>query len=172
MKIPWTERAFDFSFPVELARELIVRLEGAPARARWYVSGRDQTALVSRTGDTWSIQENIAHLADTDRDLFLPRLSQFEEGLDRLVPADMTNKATWGADHNMLTIGEVLDRFAAMRTQVIERLDAADDEFFARTARHPRLDQPMRVVDLLYFKAEHDDYHFARVRELLRDCPD
>jgi hypothetical protein len=26
----------------------------------------------------------------------------------------------------------------------------------------------MRVVDMMLFQAEHDDYHFARIRELIR----
>jgi hypothetical protein len=34
---------------------------------------------------------------------------------------------------------------------------------------HPRLNQPMRVVDLLFFVAEHDDYHLARISELIRE---
>ena len=168
MKVPWTDRTFDFSFPVGLARELISRLEGAPVRAAWYASSLDRSALTRRVGDTWSIQENIAHLADTDRDLFIPRLDQFEAGLDALIPADMSNKATWNANHNDSSMEEVLEGFRTIRTAIIERLDTFDEAFLARTAKHPRLNAPMRVVDLLLFKAEHDDYHLARVRELMR----
>jgi hypothetical protein len=32
---------------------------------------------------------------------------------------------------------------------------------------HPRLKQPMRLVDHLYFVAEHDDYHLARIWEMI-----
>jgi hypothetical protein len=32
---------------------------------------------------------------------------------------------------------------------------------------HPRLKQPMRLVDHLFFVAEHDDHHLALIRELL-----
>ena len=34
-------------------------------------------------------------------------------------------------------------------------------------AWHPRLDRPMRVIDLAIFAAEHDDHHLARITELL-----
>jgi hypothetical protein len=27
---------------------------------------------------------------------------------------------------------------------------------------------PMRAVDMLFFQAEHDDYHLARITELIR----
>jgi hypothetical protein len=33
---------------------------------------------------------------------------------------------------------------------------------------HPRLQQPLRIVDIAYFDAEHDDYHLGRIGELLR----
>jgi hypothetical protein len=39
---------------------------------------------------------------------------------------------------------------------------------FRRTAMHPRLKRAMRVVDMMLFHAEHDDYHFARIRTLVR----
>jgi hypothetical protein len=37
---------------------------------------------------------------------------------------------------------------------------------------HPRLQQPMRLIDALYFVAEHDDHHIARISGLLRVRPD
>jgi hypothetical protein len=45
---------------------------------------------------------------------------------------------------------------------ILERLD---DEL-ERCVVHPRLGTPMRLVDLAYFIAEHDDHHLARLREL------
>jgi hypothetical protein len=41
------------------------------------------------------------------------------------------------------------------------------DEQIVRTAVHPRLQMPMRLVDWAYFVAEHDDHHLARIRELI-----
>jgi hypothetical protein len=42
-----------------------------------------------------------------------------------------------------------------------------DPALFAHTMLHPRLKQPMRLVDHLYFAAEHDDHHLARIWELI-----
>jgi hypothetical protein len=50
----------------------------------------------------------------------------------------------------------------------LERLGALAPEAFARTAYHPRLDQPVRLVDMLFFQAEHDDHHLARISDLER----
>src|ERR1700719_2635884 len=44
------------------------------------------------------------------------------------------------------------------------KLDASP---FVRTISHPRLKTPMRLVDHLYFVAEHDDHHLSRIWELV-----
>ena len=53
---------------------------------------------------------------------------------------------------------EVLGQRAAFHT----------DFTFDRSMLHPRLQQPMRLVDHLCFVAEHDDHHLARIWELLQ----
>ena len=47
-------------------------------------------------------------------------------------------------------------------------LEGADASALERTARHPRLGTPMRLIDIAFFTAEHDDHHLARITELLR----
>ncbi|MBC8367786.1 hypothetical protein H8E52_10280 [bacterium] len=41
-------------------------------------------------------------------------------------------------------------------------------ERFRQTALHPRLKTPMRACDMLYFMAEHDDHHLARISEIIK----
>jgi hypothetical protein len=48
----------------------------------------------------------------------------------------------------------------------VRRLEALTDEEVAATALHPRLRQQMRVIDMAYFVAEHDDHHLATINEL------
>jgi hypothetical protein len=43
-----------------------------------------------------------------------------------------------------------------------------DPAAFSRTALHPRLGTPMRLLDHVLFIAEHDDHHLARISWLLR----
>ena len=50
----------------------------------------------------------------------------------------------------------------------VARLDSLEAEVFGRIALHPRLNVQMRLVDMLFFQAEHDDYHLTRISELLR----
>src|SRR6185436_13128288 len=87
-RIPWMQRTFRFDFPWELFPEEIERVRGTPARAAALVAGVPQAVLAQRVGDRWSIQENIAHLADLDEELFLHRIGEFEAGAATLMAAD------------------------------------------------------------------------------------
>ena len=166
-RIPWTERRFTFDFPVGVFPELIERLRGTPARMEESVRGLPTDVLTARDGATWSIQENVGHLADLES-LFTDRLDDYDAGAAVLRPADMTNRRTHGADHNARTIEQVTADLRRKREGLVARLDPRPPEDFAAAARHPRLDRPMRLVDMLFFHAEHDDYHLARIRQLIR----
>ena len=72
------------------------------------------------------------------------------------------------ANHNARETGEVLAGFRSLREQLVTRVESLDAAYLARSAMHPRLHVPMRVVDMMLFHAEHDDHHLARIREVIR----
>ena len=123
--------------------------------------------MTRRDGDKWSIQEQAGHLLDIG-ELEMKRLDEFEAGRDTLSAADMTNHLTHEADHNANSIENILRDFRKERMAFVARLDSYDEEFVSRTALHPRLKTPIRVIDLAFFIAEHDDHHLARISELKR----
>lgn len=166
-RIAWIERTFRFDFPSGLYPEIIERLRGTPARIEDLVRGLPPEILTRRDDRGWSIQENIGHLLDLEP-LFMGRLDDYDAGVETLRAADMTNRKTHEADHNDEPIESVLGGFREERTKIITRLEAMPPEDCGRTTRHPRLQQPMRLVDMMYFQAEHDDYHLARMSELRR----
>jgi len=159
--IRWVERRFDFDFPVELADVLVERLRGMPARIVRRLDGLPADVLTAHPEGAWSIKMHAAHLADLDV-LFLTRLDDFDAGR-ALTPADMTNRATEEANHDAATVEDIVARVRNHRSRVVARIEGLDEAAFARVSRHPRLDTPMRFVDLLYFKAEHDDHHLAGI---------
>lgn len=166
-RIKWTDRKFEFNFPAELYPELIERLRGTPARAEDRTRNLPASILTRRDGEQWSIQENIGHLLDLE-ELFGGRLDDFDRGLPTLRAADMSNQKTHRARHNDLPAGKILEAFRHQREKMLGRLESSPPDYFARIAHHPRLNKPMRVADMLYFNAEHDDYHLARISELIR----
>lgn len=80
----------------------------------------------------------------------------------------MSNRRTYEADHNQVLMASILADFRQQRTELVSRLDRLPAESFAVVAHHPRLNVPMRLVDMMFFQAEHDDYHLARISELMR----
>src|SRR4051812_38607108 len=153
--LPWTQRTFDFTSPVEVFPEMIERLRGTPARLEDRVKTIAPEFLIRRDGDRWSIQENAGHLLDLET-LVAGRLDEYLAGKPSLHAADMSNRKTHEADHNQRTIESILADFRGDRLALVDRLDNLPAETFGRVAQHPRLNKPMRLVDMVYFQAEHD----------------
>ena len=84
-------------------------------------------------------------------------------------PADLENRKTHEADHNQRSLDQLLSEFRAARMATVVKVESHLGDLAKRSALHPRLQQPMTVVDLLYFVAEHDDHHLARISEILRE---
>ena len=165
--LKWTDRSFQFTFPVEVYPEMIERLRGTPARLEDRLKPLAQDVLTRRDGDRWSIQESAGHLVDLES-LFRQRLDEYLAGAKELLAADMSNRKTYEAEHNQTAIATILGDFRDQRTELVNRLDNLDWDTFSLAAHHPRLKVQMRLVDMLFFQAEHDDFHLARISELIR----
>ncbi len=170
-RIPWTDRTWTFDFPAELWPEVVERFASAPARAADKTRALSDAALSWRRAEgTWSIKENIGHLLDLEV-LLDKRLDEFLAGKDTLTAADMENAATNQATHNERDIRDLLASLRSERGRLIVRLECLQPKDFARTAMHPRLQIPMRLVDAVVFACDHDDYHLATIADLIRECP-
>jgi len=162
----WFERKFEFSFPVELHPNLCARLRGTPARLEEMVRAYPQDRLVRKPGGKWSAQEQAGHLLDLEP-LWMARVDDYLAGAVELTVADLSNRKTDEAGHNRRPIEEILAAFRKARLQLVDRVEGLEAALLARSIPHPRLKQPMRLVDHLYFVAEHDDHHLSRIWELL-----
>jgi uncharacterized damage-inducible protein DinB len=166
-RIAWFDRTFNFDFPADTYPELMERLRGTPARLDERVRPLPRTILTVRDGVKWSIQEQAGHLMDLEV-LWMGRVDDFVRGAEMLRAADLTNQRTHDANHNQQDIEALLAGFRVERLALIKRLESFAPADFANTALHPRLNQPMRVCDCMSFIAEHDDYHLARITELVQ----
>lgn len=164
-RIKWTERRFDFTFPTGIYPEMIERLRGTPARLEEHIRTLPPAVLSRRDGERWSIQENAGHLLDLES-LVMRRLDEYVSGAGELHAADMSNRKTYDASHNDVPVDSILTSFRGERGELVSRLDGLESEIFGRSAFHPRLKVQMRLVDMIFFQAEHDDYHLARIHEL------
>ena len=165
--IDWLERHFNFDFPVELYPEMIERLRGTPARLEARLTPLPAERRTRRNGADWSIQEQAGHLWVLEA-LVQARLDNYAAGAGTLHAANPTNRQTWEGRFNERPLDEILAGFRRERDWTVERLEVLSPYAFERAAHHPRLRVMMRLVDMLYFQAEHDDYHLARISDLLR----
>jgi len=162
----WFERKFEFSFPVELMPNLLTRLRGAPARLEETLRGRSREVLTARPEAKWTAQEHAGHLLDLEP-LWLARVGDYVAACDELTAADLRNRKTEEANHNARPLEQILSEFRVAREGLLKSVSELDAALFVRAIPHPRLKIPMRLVDHLYFVAEHDDHHLARIWELV-----
>jgi uncharacterized damage-inducible protein DinB len=161
----WFDRKFELGLGPDAAPELLERLRSTPERLANAVRGLPPEILTRQHEGKWSIQENAGHLFDLES-LWDQRLDDYDVGTADLRPADLENRKTHAAAHNERAISDILADFGVVRGKIVDRLAGMTPSELARTALHPRLQQPMSVVDLCLFVAEHDDHHLRTIDEL------
>ena len=161
----WFQRQFPPITDNGLLPGILERLAGTPARLR--AMAADATPRTPASG--WSAAKELGHLSDLEP-LWLARVHDILQGRSELTVADLTNRATSESDHGRYPLPVLVDQFEPRRRELVAALRGASKADLERSARHPRLGTPMRLVDLAYFVAEHDDHHMARLRTLLEDA--
>lgn len=165
---PWFERKFDFNFPVGLFPIIIERLGGTLPRVATMTKHKSEDLLTRKPNGEWSVKEQVGHLYDLE-ELWFARAEDFLAGKETLKAADLRNTKTYEADHNQKEFGNLIELFSSARNRLIDKVKDSDEAMASLTALHPRLQTPMRLIDHLFFIAEHDDHHLAKIRELLRE---
>jgi uncharacterized damage-inducible protein DinB len=153
--------------PIEFAPNVWTRLAGAPDRlaALAVRADGDSPVLTAFPAPGWSIAEQFGHLGDLEP-LWLGRLDDFDAG-ESMRAADLTNRATTAAGHGTHSLHELARRFAARRAELLRRTSTLLPSDWERSAVHPRLRIPMRLIDFMLFVAEHDDHHLAEIAWLM-----
>lgn len=163
----WFERTFNSIEDNGLLPGIIERLEGTPARLYYKTGKLNNNNMPSVPGTSWSIKKEIGHLINLEP-LWLERMEQLVEGTQILRAADLSNTRTHETDHDSKDILELLQHFFEVRMVLTNRLRELQDADLIRSALHPRLQTPMRVIDLAYFVAEHDDHHLAQITWIIQ----
>jgi len=162
----WFDRKFDLNFDTEKYTAIHSRLEQAPDTLGQIVAHLPEDILVYKPEGKWSIKEQIGHLSVLEP-IWRIRFQDIREEKPRLTPADLDNRATSEAGFNDYTLSSLLEKFATERKATLSLLNGIDALDITKTSLHPRLQQPMRIIDLAYFVAEHDDHHISCIRELI-----
>jgi len=163
---PWIERTFNFDFTTGHFPVIFSRLEGSIFRLFSLLANADDKQC-SACEYGWSVKQHLGHLTDLEG-LWWQRLEDFLQNKQVLSAADMSNKKTEEGGHNDKRVETLLADFTRERQKMLETIFGYDEEVLLRTALHPRLNASMRLIDSLYFVAEHDDHHIAIISARLR----
>ena len=167
MKItPWFQRKFSRIDDDGLLPAIIERLAGTPLRLRLKLNPVESQQLILKREGKWSVQEEAGHLLDLEP-LWYGRVFDLINGAKVLRDADLENTKTEQAGHNQTPLNDLLAAFGRDRARLLNIVGEAGLDHMQATALHPRLRTPMRVIDLAYFVAEHDDHHLATISKLL-----
>jgi hypothetical protein len=167
-QMKWTDRTFQFNSPIGFFPAILERFRGTPARLEELVSGYPREVLVLQRNGGWSMQEHAGHLLDLE-ELGERRLSEFLVHQAVLSAADMGNRKTYEANHNARPIEEILRDFRIARATLAGELEGLNETQVGIASVHPRLKMQIRLIDWVFFMAEHDDHHLARIRGLGND---
>ena len=122
--------------------------------------------LATRPNGKWSAKDHLGHLVDL-QPLDEQRLHELLARTPALSTADICNRATEPENHHQAPVAHILGRLRIGREELVVKLDALTAEEAGISAVHPRLQKPMRMLDWLYFVAEHDDHHLAKARRAI-----
>jgi len=165
-KVIWFKRDFEFNLKSEMFAIQVDRLRGTPARLEERVTNISDNALIQSEAEKWSVKQTIGHLIICF-DLWEPRLVDFKNREKELHPADLNNTKSKETNFNDQSLDDLLKQFRAKQENMVAVFESFSDEDASLSAFHPRLQKPMRLIDLAYFIAEHDDHHLAIITDLI-----
>jgi uncharacterized damage-inducible protein DinB len=166
LQTPWIERKFEFNFPAGLFPVIVERIRGTIYRIEKISRDLPDEKLSLKINNEWSLKEQLGHLYDLE-ELWYGRLEDFLAGAKTLRAADMTNAKTHFSNHNSKPYEELFLKFVNARMRLIEKVEYFDESKVLLTALHPRLQIPMRLIDSVFFVAEHDDHHITKMHSLI-----
>lgn len=161
----WFDRKFPAIEDNGILPCIIERLEGTPARLAEKMKQINKAILPVSKDNKWSIKKEIGHLIDLEP-LWLERAKEIIAGEPDLKKADLTNSKTQEANHDEKEVTALITDFSTHRQQLVKLLRELQDTDLDKSSKHPRLGTPMKIIDLAYFVAEHDDHHLAQITYL------
>lgn len=162
----WFDKNFQFYLSVDHYGSVLMKLRETPDNIAQLVSPLQEDVLIKRIVNRWSIQENIGHLIDLE-ELQDSRIEDFIAGKEILRPAELKNRKTEDANHNNEKIGDLLDQLKMVRENFVKRMKHLDVQILSSSSKHPRLNQPMRPIDMAHFVLEHNEHHIQTIIELI-----
>lgn len=143
----WFDKKFTFQHSRDEYNKIMNQLKETPDKISLLVSSLPEDMLSKGVDNKCSIKKNFGHLIDLE-ELHHSRTDDFIDGKEILRSTDLKNKKTEEADHNNKSIDELLGQFKKLRENFIKRLKELDEKVLANSSIHPRLNQPIRPINM------------------------
>lgn len=164
----WFDRRFYFKNKMEEYERLLSKLNHHQTIIKSKVKNLNDDLLNYQPVGKWSIKEHIGHLRILES-LWQLRFLELKQNNHEMSPADLNNSATDSANFNQYSIEQLLNYFEKERVKTIQLLNSFQGNDFTHTLFHPRLQQPMRIIDLMYFVSEHDLHHIDTITTIIQN---
>ncbi|WP_343539257.1 DinB family protein [Sphingobacterium thalpophilum] len=165
--VRWFDRQFDSNTSSEYFDEFLKRLEHFPTVLNKLLKSCPVEVSTRKMGDKWSVNENIGHLILLEN-LWRIRFRDIKEGKPDMSPADLNNTATDQSSFNNMLVEELIKNLVGERDKTIAMLQKLSEEDLLKTSMHPRLQQPMNIIDLMHFVVEHDLHHLYTIQSIMK----
>ena len=162
----WFDKKFKFELSLDRYDSTLKRLSENPDIIARLVSALPDEILTKRINNRWSIKNNVGHLIDLE-ELHDGRIDDFIAGKTILRPADLNNRKTDEANHNNKNIDDLISNLKNARENFVNRMKHLDVKVLSSSSIHPRLNLPMRPIDMAQFVLEHDKHHIETINELI-----
>ncbi|QNR84365.1 DinB family protein [Pedobacter riviphilus] len=166
--VKWFDRKFDTNIDIVQFEDVLSRMEHFPAVLNQLLETYPKKITTIKTGAKWSVNENVGHLILLE-DLWRRRFQDIKDGKPDMSPADLNNTATDQASFNEQVLNELTKSLSDERAKTIVLLKGISKEDLLKKSTHPRLNQPMNIVDFMYFVAGHDEHHMAAMRSIIEN---
>jgi len=166
--VKWFDRKFDTNIDIEQFEDALSRMEHFPAVLNQLLETCPKKVTTIKTDGKWSVNENVGHLILLE-DLWRKRFQDIKDGKHDMSPADLNNTATDQAFFNKSVLDELTKNLIDERAKTIALLQGISKEDLLKKSIHPRLNQPMNIVDLMYFVAGHDEHHMSTIQSIIEN---
>jgi DinB superfamily len=143
--------------------ESVELLERSPRVLHELLAGLPESWLRERdTPDGWTAQDVVGHLISAELDDWIPRAERIlEDGTSR--PFDPFDRHAHIERDRGASLHQLLDRFAELRADNIERLrELVDDSDLGRRGLHPELGE-VTLGELIATWTVHDLDHISQI---------
>lgn len=164
--IKWNELNYELNTNDKLPL-ILERLIGTAARIEDKVQRYPLTAIIKKQNNEWSVAEHIGHLGLLEK-VWSLRVKEILERKEVMSTYSISAIEFEANKFNEINVADLIVGFRIKRERLYNKIEKISLEELEYESLHPRLNKKMKIVDLAYFVSEHDDYHLAKITQLLK----